>query len=377
MTAMLYSRRRLCGWAARRPRSPSPAVARGGALPGSSSRARRTPPGPAPRARRRRSGQDHPSGRGPAAVPAFGLRCARESLGDKLVVHNYGHGGAGVTLSWGRPYWPRTWCGKARGRGRRRSSAAARWGSPPRGPPGPRFRRDDLRRELPPETTSNVAGAMWYRRASSTLRGAHPRSMLSSSARRRSRTAGSRDSWEPTTRCAGGTSSVCRTAEIRRSRTSDFRALSEAPGTRGVRESVCRAARRPREHDLHRTSDLPARARPRLSPRGRPDRRARFRGRGRALALPQPVVMNCTGLGARELFGDRSSSRSRASSRSFCPSRSRLRHRERRLYMFPRSDGILLGGTFERGAESLEPDLEAEKRILERQRAIFDGMRSA
>src|SRR4051812_42260877 len=30
-----------------------------------------------------------------------GFRVAAESLGDKLVVHNYGHGGAGVTLSWG------------------------------------------------------------------------------------------------------------------------------------------------------------------------------------------------------------------------------------------------------------------------------------
>jgi len=45
--------------------------------------------------------------------------------------------------------------------------------------------------------------------------------------------------------------------------------------------------------------------------------------------------------------------------------------------MFPRSDGILLGGTHERGVETLEPDLEAEKRILAGHRAIFEGMRSA
>ena len=45
----------------------------------------------------------------------------------------------------------------------------------------------------------------------------------------------------------------------------------------------------------------------------------------------------------------------------------------RDLYMFPRSDGILLGGTFERGVETLEPDLEAEKRIMEGQRAVFGG----
>ncbi|MEX0722516.1 MAG: FAD-dependent oxidoreductase [Gracilimonas sp.] len=30
-----------------------------------------------------------------------GLRLETEEMGDKLVVHNYGHGGAGVTLSWG------------------------------------------------------------------------------------------------------------------------------------------------------------------------------------------------------------------------------------------------------------------------------------
>jgi hypothetical protein len=46
------------------------------------------------------------------------------------------------------------------------------------------------------------------------------------------------------------------------------------------------------------------------------------------------------------------------------------------LYMFPRSDGILLGGTFERDVWTLEPDMEAEQRILAAQREIFEGMRS-
>jgi hypothetical protein len=30
-----------------------------------------------------------------------GLRLETEEIGDKLFIHNYGHGGAGVTLSWG------------------------------------------------------------------------------------------------------------------------------------------------------------------------------------------------------------------------------------------------------------------------------------
>jgi D-amino-acid oxidase len=29
------------------------------------------------------------------------VRLEAEWIGDSLVVHNYGHGGAGVTLSWG------------------------------------------------------------------------------------------------------------------------------------------------------------------------------------------------------------------------------------------------------------------------------------
>ena len=32
---------------------------------------------------------------------APGFRLAAEKLDDKLCVHNYGHGGAGITLSWG------------------------------------------------------------------------------------------------------------------------------------------------------------------------------------------------------------------------------------------------------------------------------------
>ena len=45
------------------------------------------------------------------------------------------------------------------------------------------------------------------------------------------------------------------------------------------------------------------------------------------------------------------------------------------LYMFPRRDGIVLGGTFERGVETLEPNSEAAQRILDGHRRIFSGMR--
>jgi hypothetical protein len=44
--------------------------------------------------------------------------------------------------------------------------------------------------------------------------------------------------------------------------------------------------------------------------------------------------------------------------------------------MFPRSDGILLGGTHESGVWSLDPDPAAKERILSRHRAFFEGFRS-
>jgi hypothetical protein len=43
--------------------------------------------------------------------------------------------------------------------------------------------------------------------------------------------------------------------------------------------------------------------------------------------------------------------------------------------MFPRRDGIILGGTHERGIWDLSPDPEEEARILSRHGDIFKHMR--
>jgi len=45
------------------------------------------------------------------------------------------------------------------------------------------------------------------------------------------------------------------------------------------------------------------------------------------------------------------------------------------LYMFPRRDGILLGGTHETGNWDLEPNREAETRIVAAHAEIFRNMR--
>lgn len=45
------------------------------------------------------------------------------------------------------------------------------------------------------------------------------------------------------------------------------------------------------------------------------------------------------------------------------------------IYMFPRQDGILLGGTHERGNWNLEPDPSTTQRILTGNAKLFAGMR--
>jgi D-amino-acid oxidase len=92
--------------------------------------------------------------------------------------------------------------------------------------------------------------------------------------------------------------------------------------------------------------------------------------------LSEAIVCNCTGLGARELFGDRELTPVKGQLTVLIPQPDvDYAMVTDDLYMFPRRDGIVLGGTFERGVETLEPNAEAAERILSGHRRIFDGMR--
>ena len=97
------------------------------------------------------------------------------------------------------------------------------------------------------------------------------------------------------------------------------------------------------------------------------------------LALDEPVIFNCTGLGARELFADDGLIPVRGQL-VFMPPDERVDYvthgsGEGLLYMFPRADGILLGGTFERGATHLEPDADTTARIVREHARMFQAMR--
>lgn len=77
-------------------------------------------------------------------------------------------------------------------------------------------------------------------------------------------------------------------------------------------------------------------------------------------ALPERLVFNCTGLGARELFGDDGMVPVRGQLAILLP-QPEVRHAYTGPvgYMFPRADGIVLGGTYERDEWDATPQPEA------------------
>src|SRR5258706_3948139 len=109
-----------------------------------------------------------------------GFRVEAERIGEKLLVHNYGHGGAGITLSWGTASLAadlaRDFLGARTSRPQRRTRSTthrhfAVLGCGVNGLTTARLLQRRFQdgpgtvtiyaRDLPPETTSNIAGGFW------------------------------------------------------------------------------------------------------------------------------------------------------------------------------------------------------------------------
>jgi glycine/D-amino acid oxidase-like deaminating enzyme len=307
-----------------------------------------------------------------------GFVVSAETLGDKLLVHNYGHGGAGVTLSWGTAELA---ADLVRQGGRTGSAAVIGCGAvglaTARVLQNRGFDVTIYARELPPGTTSSVAGAMWYP------------AYIVDRARRT-------PAWDAQFESAQRVSHRAFQGLVG----SDYGVrwevdyfLSEDPGAAlsdwGLPELY------PQRHALPASENpfpashvvvdnmifiepptyLRALMRDFHLAGGRIVVRD-FATPAQLSELPGSVVVNCTGLGARELFGDTELTPIKGQLTVLLP-QPEVDYSvvTEDLYMFPRTDGILLGGTHERGVETMEPDLEAEKRILAGQRAIFQGMR--
>lgn len=92
------------------------------------------------------------------------------------------------------------------------------------------------------------------------------------------------------------------------------------------------------------------------------------------LGLPEPVIMNCTGLGAKALFGDEEVFPIKGQLTVLLP-QPELDYMLGTPGMFPRKDGILLGGTWEPNVWTLEPNQEEMQKVMNRHMAFFNRMK--
>jgi glycine/D-amino acid oxidase-like deaminating enzyme len=93
-------------------------------------------------------------------------------------------------------------------------------------------------------------------------------------------------------------------------------------------------------------------------------------------ALPETLVFNCTGLGSRELFGDQDLHPLKGQLAILLPQPEvRYALSGGPGYMFPRPDGIILGGTAERDNFDPNPDPRTIAKIIARQKRFFESFR--
>ena len=100
-----------------------------------------------------------------------------------------------------------------------------------------------------------------------------------------------------------------------------------------------------------------------------------FRSREEIMRLPEPVIFNCTGLGSRALFGDQKLGPVRGQLEVLLPQPEIDYCYLSSGYMFPRRDGVILGGTFDHDDWSLAPRPEQTTQILEAHAEIMKGLK--
>jgi glycine/D-amino acid oxidase-like deaminating enzyme len=110
----------------------------------------------------------------------------------------------------------------------------------------------------------------------------------------------------------------------------------------------------------------------------------KFDGLRDMAALPEPIVINCTGLGSYDLLGDKELIPVKGQLTVLVP-QPEVDYQTSGgvnlpstpgigIHMMPRADGIALGGTAQRGVWTMEPDESERKRIVEGHIELFAGM---
>ncbi|WP_114953252.1 FAD-dependent oxidoreductase [Sphingosinicella terrae] len=304
---------------------------------------------------------------------AAGFVVRREAFADKALVHNYGHGGAGITLSWGSARLAVD-LGLAGHRGPVAVIGAGVIGlSTARLAQEAGFAVTLYAKALPPETTSNVAGGQFhpfghFREEEVTPEWREQFRAATDYSWRRFQIMVGPDygiEWLPTYVEASGpeTPLLPTFPPVNRMLRPDEHPFP-LPAIRRYDTLYVETGRYLRQ--LMRDFQV---AGGRIVVRD-------FATPGELAALPEPLVFNCTGLGARALFGDTAMQPARGQLAVLLPQPEvRYAFTGEAGYMFPRADGIILGGSFELGQWSTEPDPARIARILRRQAALFGSFR--
>lgn len=296
---------------------------------------------------------------------ASGFRLEPEALGKKTVIHNYGHGGGGMTLSWGTAHLAME---EALKTGQRTFAVI---GSGAVGLATARLLQRQgclvtiYAKDLPPRTTSNVSCASWYPAESSDPGRRTPEYMD-----RFARAA--RLSYRYFQEMAGDYYGI---------RWLPSYTLSEEPpeaDDAGIADLF------PDARDLTRKEHpfgqahcrrifqmlieppiyLNAVMRDFLTAGGKVVVQE-FSGRDDLLKLKEPVILNCSGLGAKAIFGDEDLTPIKGQLTVLLPQPEvQYMMVYKGIYMMPRKDGVLLGGTHERGEWSLDPNATEAARVM-------------
>ncbi|MGB5247664.1 MAG: FAD-dependent oxidoreductase [Woeseia sp.] len=300
-----------------------------------------------------------------------------EPFGSKLLVHNYGHGGGGVTLSWGTSQLALELALQSEHR------QAAVIGCGAVGLATARLLQRHgwdvaiYAKDLPPATTSNIAGAQWSPASvfdKSVVSDAHLDELAIAM----------RHSYREFQNLVGAHYGVRWISNYllsdKPADVSDMR-LRYPDMFPELRELSPRQHPFPVSHALHFDTMfieppvyLPAMMRDVRAAGSRIEVRE-FDDAAELHTLKEPVIFNCSGLGTRTLFGDD----------ELIPVKGQLVVLKPQddinylmisngIYMFPRSDGVLLGGTFDRNVYSLDADPGATRSILARHASFFRNM---
>ncbi|HMH44351.1 MAG TPA: FAD-dependent oxidoreductase [Pyrinomonadaceae bacterium] len=328
---------------------------------------------------------------------AEGFVVDAERVGNKLIVHNYGHGGAGMTLSWGTASLAVDLLSESRqvgiATGSKRHpqrSASPHFAVLGCGVSGLSTARTLQRRfqngpgtvtiyarELPPDTTSNISGAHWSPTTvfDPEVASAKFNEQFQKACRISNRAF----------QLLAGTEYGVRWIETFELYRNEAQLAVDLPGGNDLYPAI----------EIHRDPDhyfgfpfvkqfstmliepsiyLSALLRDFYIAGGRVVVKE-FRSHEEIMRLPEPIVFNCTGLGARALFNDQKLGPVRGQLEVLMPQPEIDYCYLSRGYMFPRRDGIILGGTFDHNDWSLAPRPEQAAGILEVHSEIMKGVK--